>query len=79
MVLLLLSVLLGLMSLITALAVAMEEKNITLKGSGWYIHLTVNTFWDAIIFFALPAIIFLMAFVAYFRLLLKAWRSRKPT
>jgi hypothetical protein len=41
--------------------------------------LTVNTYWEAIIFFALPAIIFLMAFVAYFRLLLKVWRSRKPT
>jgi hypothetical protein len=78
-VLLLLSVLLGLLSLITALAVAIEEKSIALKGSGWYIHMTVNTFWDAIIFFALPAIIFLVAFVAGFRLLLKAWRSRKPT
>jgi hypothetical protein len=78
-VLLLLSVLLGLMSLLAALAVAMEEKSIAFKGSGWYIHLTVNTYWEAIIFFALPAIIFLMAFVVYFRLLLKAWRSRKPT
>jgi hypothetical protein len=39
----------------------------------------VDTLWDAIIFFALPAIIFLVAFVAGFRLLLKAWRSRKPT
>jgi hypothetical protein len=78
-VLLLLSVLLGLLSLITALAVATEEKSIALKGSGWYIHMTVDTLWDAIIFFALPAIIFLMAFVAYFRLLLKVWRSRKPT
>ena len=78
-VLLLLSILLGLMSLLTALAVSMEEKSIALKGSGWYIHLTVNTFWEVIIFFGLPTIIFLMAFVAYFRLLLKAWRSRKPT
>jgi hypothetical protein len=74
-VLLLLSVLLGLLSLITALAVASAE-NITLEGSGWYIHMTVDTLWDAIIFFALPAIIFFMAFVACFRLLLKAWRSR---
>jgi hypothetical protein len=78
-VLLLLSVLLGLMSLLAALAVAMEEKSIAFKGSGWYIHFAVNTYWDAIIFFALPAIILLMAFVGYFRLLLKAWRSRKPT
>jgi hypothetical protein len=78
-VLLLLSVLLGLMSLLAALAVAMEEKSIAFKGSGWYIHFAVNTYWDAIIFFALPAIILLMAFVCYFRLLLKAWRSRKPT
>src|SRR5215218_3868329 len=78
-VLLLLIVLLGLMSLITALAVAIEEKSLAFEGSGWYIHLTVNTFWEVIIFFGLPTIIFLMAFVAYFRLLLKAWRSRKPT
>jgi len=74
-VLLILSVLLGLLSLLTALAVASAE-NMTLKGSGWYIHMTVDTLWDAIIFFALPAIIFFMAFVAGFRLLLKAWRSR---
>jgi hypothetical protein len=38
--------------------------------------LTVDTYWDAIIFFAVPAIIFFIAFVACFRLLLKAWRSR---
>jgi hypothetical protein len=57
----------------------MEEKSIAFKGSGWYIHFAVNTYWDAIIFFALPAIILLIAFVGYFRLLLKAWRSRKPT
>ena len=75
-VLLLLSVLLGLLSLITALAVASAEKNVAFKGSGWYIHMTVDTLWDAIIFFGLPAIIFFMAFVACFRLLLKAWRSR---
>src|SRR5215203_1268370 len=51
-VLFLLSVLLGLMSLLTALAVTTAEKNIAFKGSGWYIHMTVNTLWDAIIFFA---------------------------
>ena len=69
-VLLLLIVLLGLMSLLSALAVSIEEKSLAFKGSGWSIHLTVNTYWDAgVIFFALPAIIFLMAFVAYFRLL----------
>jgi hypothetical protein len=67
------------MSLLSALAVASAEKNMAFKGSGWYIHMTVDTLWDAIIFFALPSIIFLIAFVAYFRLLLKAWRSRKPT
>jgi hypothetical protein len=38
--------------------------------------MTVDTYWDAIIFFALPAIIFSIAFVASFRLLLKAWRRR---
>src|SRR3954470_19381083 len=76
-VLLLLSVLLGLLALLTALA-AFSAENITLEGSGWYIHMTVETPWDAMIFFAF-AIIFSMAFVACFRLLLKAWRRRKPT
>ena len=77
-VLLLLSVLLGLMALLAAVAVAYAE-HITLEGTGFYIDLTVDTYWDAIIFFGLPAIIFFMAFVASFRLLLKAWRRRKPT
>src|SRR5918995_3942973 len=74
-VLLLLSVLLGFLALLTAVAVAYAE-NITLEGSGFYINLTVDTYWDAIIFFALPALIFFIAFVASFRLLLKAWRRR---
>ena len=78
MVLLLLSVLLGLMALLAAVAVAYAE-HITLEGTGFYIDLTVDTYWDAIIFFGLPAIIFFIAFVASFRLLLKAWRRRKPT
>jgi hypothetical protein len=74
-VLLLLSVLLGLLALLAAVAVAYAE-NITLEGSGFYINLTVDTYWDAIIFFALPALIFFIAFVACLRLLLKAWRRR---
>src|SRR5918995_3387130 len=74
-VLLLLSVLLGLLALLTAVAAAYAE-NITLEGSGFYINITVDTYWDAIIFFGLPAIIFFMAFVGSFRLLLKAWRRR---
>ena len=74
-VLLLLSVLLGLMGLLAAVAAAYAE-HITLEGSGFYINLTVDTYWDAIIFFALPAIIFFIAFVASFRVLLKAWRRR---
>src|SRR5918998_286983 len=74
-VLLLLSVLLGLLALLAAVAVAYAE-NITLEGSGFYINLTVDTYWDAIIFLGLPAIIFFMAFVGSFRLLLKAWRRR---
>src|SRR5215212_8858080 len=69
-VLLLISVLLGLLALLTAVAAASAE-NITLEGSGWYIHMTVDTFWAAIIFF--------MAFVASFRVLLKAWRRRNLT
>src|SRR3954454_16475555 len=77
-VLLLLSVLLGLMALLAAVAAAYAE-NITLEGTGFYINLTVETYWEAFIFFGLPAIIFFMAFVASFRLLLKAWRRRKPT
>src|SRR5215204_7542432 len=77
-VLLLLSVLLGLLALVTAVAAAYAE-NITLEGSGWYIHMTVDTFWDAIIYFAVPAIIFFMAFVACLRVLLKAWRRRNLT
>src|SRR5215217_6768456 len=77
-VLLLITVLLGLLALLTAVAAASAE-NITLEGSGWYIHMTVDTFWDAIIFFALPALIFFMAFVASFRVLLKAWRRRNLT
>jgi len=77
-VLLLLSVLLGLLALLTAVAAASAEK-ITLEGSGFYIHMTVDTFWDATIFFAVPAIIFFIAFVASFRVLLKAWRRRNQT
>src|SRR5215204_4823842 len=74
-VLLFLSVLLGLLALLAAVAAAYAE-NITLEGSGFYINLTVDTYWDAIIFFGLPALIFFIAFVASFRLLLKAWRRR---
>src|SRR5215210_2414996 len=74
-VLLLLSVLLGLLALLAAVAAAYAE-NITLEGSGWYINLTVDTYWDAIIFLGLPALIFFIAFVASFRVLLKAWRRR---
>src|SRR5215210_6464929 len=74
-VLLLLSVLLGLLALLAAVAVAYAE-NITLEGSGFYINLTVDTYWDAIIFLGLPALIFFIAFVACLRLLLKAWRRR---
>jgi hypothetical protein len=77
-VLLLLSVLLGLMAFLAAVAAATAQ-HMALEGSGWYIGLTVDTYWDAIVFFALPAIIFFIAFVACFRLLLKAWRRRKPT
>jgi hypothetical protein len=77
-VLLLLSVLLGLLALLTAVAASAEE-NITLEGSGWYIHMTVDSAWDAIIFFAVPAIILFMTFVAWFRVLLKAWRRRNLT
>jgi hypothetical protein len=77
-VLLLLSVLLGLLALLTAVAAASAE-NITLEGSGWYIRMTVDSYWDAIIFFAVPAIILFMAFVACFRVLLKAWRRRNLT
>ena len=74
-VLLFLSVLLGLLALLAAVAVAYAE-NITLEGSGFYINLTVDTYWDAIIFFGLPAFICFIAFVASLRLLLKAWRRR---
>src|SRR3954452_4915067 len=74
-VLLLLSVLLGLLALLTALAAA-SAKEFTLEGSSWYINVAVETPWDAIIFFGLPAIIFFIAFVACFRLLLKVWRRR---
>ena len=74
-VLLLLSVLLGLLALLAAVAVA-SAKEFALEGSGWYINVAVETPWDAIIFFALPAIIFFIAFVACLRLLLKAWRRR---
>ena len=74
-VLLLLSVLLGLMALLAAVAVAYAD-HITLEGTGFYINITVDTYWDAIIFFGLPAIICFIAFAASFRLLLKAWRSR---
>jgi hypothetical protein len=76
-VLLLLSVLLGLMALVTALAAA-SAKEVTLEGSSWYIKVAVDSPLDAIIFFALPAIIFFIAFVACLRLLLKAWRRRYP-
>jgi hypothetical protein len=76
-VLLFLSVLLGLMALVTALAAA-SAKEVTLEGSSWYIKVAVDSPLDAIIFFALPTIIFFIAFVACFRLLLKAWRRRYP-
>src|SRR5215211_4374101 len=77
-VLLLLSVLLGLLTFLAAVAAA-SAKEFTLEGSGFYIYITVDTYWDAIIFFALPALIFFIAFVASFRLLLKAWRRRHLT
>jgi len=77
-VLLLLSVLLGLLALLTAVAAASAE-NMMLEGSGFYIDMTVDTYWDSIIFFALPAIVFFMAFVACFKVLLKAWRRRNLT
>src|SRR5215212_7238890 len=77
-VLLLISALLGLLALLAAVAAA-SAKEFSLEGSGWYIHITVDTYWDAIIFFAVPAIIFFMAFVASFRVLLKAWRRRNLT
>src|SRR5215218_4659078 len=76
-VLLLLSALLGLLALLAAGAAA-SAKEFTLEGSGWYIHMTVDTYWDATFFFAV-AIIFFMAFVASFRVLLKAWRRRNLT
>src|SRR4051812_47728765 len=77
-VLLLLSALLGLLALLTAVAAA-SGQNMAFEGSGWYIDMTVDTYWDAIIFFAVPAIIFFMVFVACFRVLLKAWRRRNLT
>jgi hypothetical protein len=74
-VLLLLSVLLGLVAIGTAVAAA-STKEVTLElFSTLYINLVVDTAWDAT-FFALPAIILFIAFVAYSRLLLKAWRRR---
>src|SRR5215218_3496712 len=76
-VLLLLSALLGLLALLAAGAAA-SAKEFALEGSGWYIHMTVDTYWDATFFFAV-AIIFFMAFVASFRVLLKAWRRRNLT
>jgi hypothetical protein len=41
--------------------------------------MTVDTYWEGIIFFGVPAIIFFMAFVASLRVLLKAWRRRNLT
>src|SRR5215212_8066808 len=76
-VLLLLSALLGLLALLAAGAAASAEE-FALEGSGFYIHMTVDTYWDATFFFAV-AIIFFMAFVASFRVLLKAWRRRNLT
>src|SRR5215211_1140460 len=76
-VLLLISALLGLLALLAAGAAA-SAKEFTLEGSGWYIHMTVDTYWDATFFLAV-AIIFFMAFVASFRVLLKAWRRRNLT
>jgi hypothetical protein len=76
-VLLPLSALLGLLALLAAGAAA-SAKEFSLEGSGWYIHMTVDTYWDATFFFAV-AIIFFMAFVASFRVLLKAWRRRNLT
>ena len=74
-VLLLLSVLLGLLAIGTAVAAA-STKEVTLElFSILYINLVVDTPWDATVF-ALPAIILFIAFVAYSRLLLKAWRRR---
>jgi hypothetical protein len=67
--------LLGLLALVSALAAANAE-NVTLEGPGLYIDVVVDTPWDAIIFFAVPAIIFFIAFVACLRVLLKAWRRR---
>lgn len=74
-VLLLLSVILGLLALVSAVA-AVSAENITLEGPYWYIDVAVDAPWVSTIFFALPAIVFLIAFVACFRLLLKAWRRR---
>ena len=84
-VLLLLSVILGLLALVTAVAAASGE-NITLEASYFYINVVVDSPLEellspivaAIIFFAVPAIIFFIAFVASFRVLLKVWRSRYP-
>jgi hypothetical protein len=74
-VLLLLSVLLGLVAIGTAVAAA-STKEVTLElFSILYINLVVDTAWDATVF-ALPAIILFIAFVGYSRLLLKAWRRR---
>jgi hypothetical protein len=74
-ILLLLSVLLGLVAIGTAVAAA-STKEVTLElFSILYINLVVDTPLDAIVF-ALPAIILFIAFVAYSRLLLKAWRRR---
>jgi len=76
-VLLLLSVLLGMLALALAVAAARAEI-VTLELSPtWYFNLVVDTPLDAIVF-ALPAIIFFIAFVAWLRLLLKAWRRRYP-
>src|SRR5215218_8374611 len=83
MVLLLLSVILGLLALVTAVAAASGE-NITLEASYFYINVVVDSPLEellspivaAIIFFAVPAIIFFIAFVASFRVLLKVWRRR---
>jgi hypothetical protein len=76
-VLLLLSVILGLLALVTTVAAAIAE-DVTLEGSYFYIHMTVDSPWEGIIFFGLPAIIFFIAFVGCLRVLLKAWRRRYP-
>jgi hypothetical protein len=74
-VLLLLSLLLGLLAFVGAVAAAYAE-NIKLEGSNWHYEVTVETPFDAIIFFGLPAIFFFIGFVACLRVFIKVWRRR---